>query len=426
MLRKIKPGEVTLGMFVSGFEGSWLDHPFWRSKFEITTADQLSRIRDSGVEAVIIDTARGLSPPPDPAGLRDVLSDEKRHTRPLRSIRTLDTAPQAQRTTGRDRAAAVRRASRTIAKSRAAVTRLFEDARLGNAINPENVVPVVQEIARSVGEDPSIMLSMARLKTKDEYTYLHSVAVCALMINLGRCLNLPEPQIQDLGLAGLLHDVGKMSIPDAILLKPDRLSDDEFSTVRSHPEMGHAILSRAGGVSETALDVCLHHHEKMDGTGYPFRKTGDELSLASRMGAICDVYDAVTSQRPYNTPWSPAHALQRMSKWPGHFDKLLFSSFIQSLGVLPAGTLVRLDNDHLAIVTGEERGASASVARIFQNVNTGIPVVPHDVLIDPGKSPFRIAAIEDPADWGFRDWEGVEARVLTAAAEPARRYGRAG
>jgi HD-GYP domain-containing protein (c-di-GMP phosphodiesterase class II) len=415
MLKKVKPSQVRLGMYVTGFEGSWLDHPFWRSRFEISTPEQLERIRQARVDAVIIDLSKGPGPEEPTSGTHHPSATVERrpHPNPGLHSRAVDVLSTRLPLTGRERAAEVRRASRTLSRSKIAVTRLFSDARLGAVISTDEVAPLVTDIAQSVERDASIILNIARLKTKDEYTFLHSVAVCALMINLARTLNLPDAQVQELGIAGLLHDVGKMAIPDAILQKPERLNDEEFTTVRTHPEHGHAILSAAEGVNATALDVCLHHHEKMDGTGYPFRIPGDRLSLAARMGAICDVYDAITSQRPYNVPMSPAAALQTMSQWPGHFDKLLLSTFVQSLGILPAGTLVLLNSDHLAIVTGEDRPGSNAIARIFYAPFRSAPVPVRDVVIHPAERGRRIVSIEDPADWGFEDWDALKRAVLS-------------
>lgn len=414
MLRKIKPGDVRLGMYVDGFEGSWLDHPFWRSRFEVSTPEQLERIRESRVEAVIVDVSKGVGPEdaPPASPRRERQPERIPHPSPGIHARAVDVLPHRAPLTGRERAAEVRRASRTLSRSKVAVTKLFSDARLGTAINTESIAPLVEDIAQSVERDSSIILNIARLKSKDEYTFLHSVAVCALMINFGRTLNLPAAQIEELGMAGLLHDVGKMAIPDSILQKPDRLNEEEFIAVRTHPEQGHAILSAAGGVSPTALDVCLHHHEKMDGSGYPFRIPGDRLSLAARMGAICDVYDAITSQRPYNVPMSPTTALLRMSQWPGHFDKILLSTFIQSLGILPAGTLVLLSSDHLAIVTEEDRPGCNAVARIFYAPFRSARVPLRDVLIQPHDRGRRVVSVEDPVDWGFEDWETLKKEIL--------------
>src|SRR5690606_37008692 len=151
--------------------------------------------------------------------------------------------------------------------------------------------------------------------TADEYTYMHSVAVCALMAALARTLGLNEAEQREAATAGLLHDVGKMAIPIEILNKPGRLTDDEFRLIMTHPDAGYVMLMRGGLVPNVALDVCLHHHEKFDGSGYPHGLQGDGISLQARMGALCDVYDAVTSDRPYKKGWNPAEAIHRMAQW---------------------------------------------------------------------------------------------------------------
>jgi len=140
------------------------------------------------------------------------------------------------------------------------------------------------------------------------------------MVSLARQLGLSEDLVREAGLAGLLHDVGKMTMPVEVLNKPGSLTDAEFVVMRSHPERGHALLLAAGSIPASALDVCLHHHEKYDGSGYPYRLQGEAISLFARMGAVCDVYDAITSNRPYKKAWNPAESLARMAQWTGHFD----------------------------------------------------------------------------------------------------------
>ena len=136
---------------------------------------------------------------------------------------------------------------------------------MGKAIDAENAMPLVEEIASSVMRNPGALIGLARLKTADDYTYMHSVAVCALMIALSRQLGLDDQKTREAGLAGLLHDIGKMAVPSTILNKPGKLTDAEFVSVKEHPAAGHKMLLEAKGISAIALDVCLHHHEKMDG-----------------------------------------------------------------------------------------------------------------------------------------------------------------
>lgn len=226
-------------------------------------------------------------------------------------------------------------------------------------------------------------------------------------------MRLDETLVREAGMAGLLHDVGKLAIPNEILLKPTKLNDAEFEIVRDHPLAGYRILAASDGVSAAALDVCLHHHEKMDGSGYPDRLNGEELQLLTRMAAICDVYDAVTSQRSYNSPWTASEALAKMQSWRGHFDQIILRSFVESLGILPVGTLVRLSNEHLAIVIGESSADySLPQLRMFYSLASSSEIPFYDLEISRSAHCWQISSVEDPRDWGFDDWPALELRLL--------------
>ena len=196
-------------------------------------------------------------------------------------------------------------------------------------------------------------------------------------------------------MAGMLHDLGKLTIPDVILNKPAKLDEEEWRIVRSHPEKGHAILSSAKCGTGTALDVCLNHHEKMDGTGYPNKIKGEDLSLAARMAAICDVYDAITSQRSYNAPLSGAVALSKMLSWQGHFDQTLLRSFIESLGISPIGCVVELTDGKYAVVIGENpEDFSQPVVRTFYDPENEQPSVQKDIHISRETGAVQVHAIK--------------------------------
>jgi hypothetical protein len=183
--------------------------------------------------------------------------------------------------------------------------------------------------------------------------------------------------------------------------------------VKRHPVAGYKILSASDGISAATIDVCLHHHEKMDGSGYPDKLNGEELPLLTRMAAICDVYDAVTSQRSYNVPWAPSQALSQMRNWSGHFDQLILNSFIESLGILPRGTLVRLTNDNLGVVVCETNcDYSLSVIRVFYSIVDSTFVDIYDFDIDRSCNSPKIISVEDPMDWNLGDWDKICARIL--------------
>jgi HD-GYP domain-containing protein (c-di-GMP phosphodiesterase class II) len=262
--------------------------------------------------------------------------------------------------------------------------------------------------------NPGALISLARLKTADDYTYMHSVAVCALMIALARQLQLSDEETRDAGMAGLLHDLGKAMIPMQILNKPGKLTEAEFNVIKTHPEEGYKLLLSGAGISEMTKDVCLHHHEKMDGSGYPKGLNAEAMSLYAKMGAVCDVYDAITSNRPYKAGWDPAESIKRMAEWQGHFDPTVFQAFVKSLGIYPTGSFVRLSSGRLGVVIEQgEKSLLTPKVKVFFSSKAQAYIKPEVIdLARPGVME-KIAGREDPKKWGIQDvdhyWAGDKA-----------------
>lgn len=387
-------------MYINEFCGSWMEHPFWKAKFLLEGDKDLQRIRDSGIDEVWIDVSKGLDLP---AG-RAAQSEAEVAAQVEESLLAVATTPVAKRAALDEE---VRRAHKLCARSKSAVVAMFSEVRMGQAIDAGQVVELVEEISASVLRNPNALISLARLKNSDEYTYMHSVAVCALMIALARQLGLSEEQVREAGMAGLLHDIGKMMIPDDILNKPGKLTDSEFDTVRSHPLAGGKILMDSQQVSAMVLDVCLHHHEKVDGSGYPHRLMGDQISLFARMGAVCDVYDAITSDRPYKNGWDPAESIRKMAEWcKGHFDEAVFKAFVKSVGIYPTGSLVRLESGRLGVVMDQhETSLLTPRVKVFFSAKSKAPIPQQ--IIDLAKLVGRekIVGRESQEDWNFPNLE---------------------
>lgn len=397
MLKKIKTTDLQLGMHLHELCGSWMEHPFWRSKFTLTDPEDIRRIRASGITEVWIDITKGLDVP-----------GESREDAEKSVTEVLMEAEVAQHT-GMGKpvpmSEELKRAAMICAKARHAVVSMFQEVRMGKAISAEDAGELVEEISSSVLRNPGALISLARLKTADDYTYMHSVAVCALMVSLARQLGLDETAVREAGMAGLLHDLGKAVMPMDVLNKPGKLSDDEFRIIKTHPVEGHRLLAEGKTASAIVLDVCLHHHEKIDGSGYPDRLPGDQISLFAKMGAVCDVYDAITSNRPYKAGWDPAESIRKMTEWSkGHFDENVFQAFIKSIGIYPVGSLVKLGSGRLAVVLEQsEKSLLTPRVKVFFSTKSQTYIVPEVLDLSRPGTTEKIVGREDAARWGIKN-----------------------
>jgi HD-GYP domain-containing protein (c-di-GMP phosphodiesterase class II) len=407
MLKRISVQQLTVGMHLKEFCGSWMEHPFWRTSFVITDPNDIVSILASSIKEVWIDCSKGLDVP---AGVQAVSQSESEAQVDAQLHRATEQVRQVQRV---PMDAELAQAVKICAKSKQAVASMFHEARMGKSVDTEAAQHLVQEISDSVSRNPGALISLARLKTADDYTYMHSVAVCALMISLSKQLSLDDAQTHAAGIAGLLHDLGKALIPMTVLNKPGKLTDAEFQMVKNHPLEGYRMLQGGNQVHPVALDVCLHHHEKMDGSGYPDQLKGDSISLFARMGAVCDVYDAITSNRPYKAGWDPAESLRKMAEWTkGHFDPTIFQAFVKSLGIYPVGSLLRLSSGRLGVVIEQsEKSLLTPLVKVFFSTKSNLRIIPEVVDLSSPDCTDKIAGREDPDKWRFPDinelWSGV-------------------
>lgn len=423
MLLRIPTSQVELGMYVDRLEGSWFDHPFWRASFLLTDPADLQKLRRSAIPSVVIDDSKGrgvaaaTAPTASPAMDAGLASPDDRPSRrrPLTRINLRRNRPKPTPVDNRpcSQSEELERAADIVNRAKEAVRQVFGEVRFGRAVEMSVLAPLVEEIAGSVARNPYALIGIARIKDRDEYTYVHSVAVAALMVNLAQHLALDESLIHEIGMAGLMHDIGKMLVPEDLLKKEGTLSDAEYAQVKHHAERGYQLLLEHGA-PELVLDVCRHHHERLDGSGYPYGLRGDQISLYARMAAICDVYDAVTSNRPYKRGWHPADTLAKMQRTPGHFDQRILDTFERSIGIYPVGTLIRLRSNRLAVVVEEcPDDLTRPILRTFYCASNHhrLPIK----TLQLSAVDDRIVSPEKPEAWGFTAWERLRESIMSPA-----------
>ncbi len=407
MLKKITVEQLSVGMHLKEFCGSWMEHPFWRTGFVLVDPKDIETILASSIKEVWVDVSKGLDVPLGQEAISEAESEAQVEEQLKQAVEEKrELAPVSM-------GVEIERATKICFQSKQAVISMFQEARMGKAVDTGGARQLVEEISDSVARNPGALISLARLKTVDDYTYMHSVAMCAMMVGLAKQLGLDESQVRLAGMAGLMHDLGKALMPMEVLNKPGKLTDAEFNIIKTHPVEGHRMLLTGRDADPMVLDVCLHHHEKVDGSGYPKGLKADEISLFAKMGAVCDVYDAITSNRPYKSGWDPAESLRKMAEWAnGHFDGKVFQAFVKSLGIYPIGSLVKLTSGRLGVVV-EQTGKSLTTpsVKVFFSTKSNLRIVPEVIDLSLPGATEKIISREDPAKWRFSDlnelWSGL-------------------
>lgn len=363
MLKRVAVSDVQLGMFIHKLDGSWFDHPFWKSRFLIEDPENLRDLRSSGVAAVFIDTSKGGDVAPrapvqqcsEPAPVRANRADagprspvsrlaavKSRLSADLKSTRPTSTAREVA-------------AAKTVAtRAQNGLSKVFLDARLGKALRVRTIEPIVMEIHNSVQRNPHAFSGLMRCKLNNEFVYRHALAVSALMISLARKMRLGPQETYEAGLAGLFLNIGKnyLSVDSAPANGDWRNADPAL--YQQHPKLGHNALVAVGGIPEGVLDACRQHHERMDGAGFPDRLPGSQIARLARMAAICDTFDYMLVDSKSASALDPALAIRTLQQMNGAFDGEILHQFIESVGIYPIGSFVKLRSDRIAMVIDED------------------------------------------------------------------------
>lgn len=394
MLKNVGVHELEIGMFVHKMDGSWFDHPFWKSNFLIEDNKRLQVLKSSKLRGVIIDTSKGkdiVAPapaaPPAPAA-----APASARIRAISNRSKREAAASRPTTLAQELHAAEAIAN----KAKDSLHKTFLAARLGRALNVKQVEPVVSDILASVRRNPQAFSSLMRCKLKNELMFRHALSVSALMVSLARKMKLPPQDTLDCGLAGLLLDTGVNYLPATL----DPLNGDfrniEPETWQQHVMLGYRALANTGDLPQSVLDAVLQHHERIDGSGFPKGLDGHRISTIARMAAICDTFDFLLSQTNTAAALDPAAAIRHMKAMSGAFDEDILRHFIESVGLYPVGSFVRLRSDTLAMVIDEDRSDhTRPVVQVFYSLESGEQIKPHRLELARCGDRDRIIEIAD-------------------------------
>jgi len=397
MLKKIKVSQLKPGMYVHDMDCGWMEHPFLTDSFKVKSDKDIERMIGHGIRELYIDPAKGFDVDDAPtqieaeAVVSSQIASVVEPTKLVEPVSLHEELGNARRV--RDEANKV-------------IGEMMLGVRHGKKVEMARLDPVVRQMSDSILRNKDALLSLCRIKEKDNYTFLHSLSVGALLMNFTRAAHLKPGDMVLVGTGGMLHDIGKTMVPDRILNKPGTLTPDELTTMQMHVQHGRNILSEARDITQTSFDVVAQHHERYDGSGYPLKLKGEEMSVYGQMASIVDVYDAMTSDRVYRMGMDPTLAVRKMFEWSrAHFDPKLIQLFVRTIGIYPVGSLVMLESKRIAIILNQDgRDLTRPVVRVVYDTSARCYLTPQDIDLSANLGHGggdRIISHEPASKWGI-------------------------
>ncbi|ASI96628.1 MULTISPECIES: HD-GYP domain-containing protein [Vibrio] len=350
---KIAIADMGVGMFVTAIEQN--KRVNLANAGRVSTQQGIEKLKASGVKFVWVDQKLSSS--------ACVFKPVAAESEELSPVEEQTKVPRAFRT----REAQHKRAKKLIAEAKGLAQKLLNQTFEGKVIEVDEIESWADDMIESVFIDSDALQCVSALRQKDTYLLEHSVNVACLLVTFGKHLGLNKETLKQLAIGGIIHDVGKIKVDDAVLHKPARLTPEEFEHMKLHQVFAGEIILGVKGLSDVSRDVCLMHHEKLDGNGYPRGLSGDQIPMHGRMSCIVDIYDALTADRVYKKGMSSAEAFKiLLSLTPSHLDPDLVYKFINCIGVYPVGSIVQLSDGRVGIVwTSNESQPLKPIVKCF-------------------------------------------------------------
>jgi len=340
MRRKVNVSELAIGMYVAELDKPWGQSAFLFQGFAIENDEDLAKLREE-CQFVFIEETQSTPTSLKPAA-RPVPATPAVSTTITSRSSTGDTTPTFTE---------IKQVAQTQQLARTNINRVLDEARLGKTLDTKETKGAVTQMVSAVTANPNSMLWLANLRLKHERTASHCLNSAILCIAFGKHVGMSEAELNILGQGAMLHDIGKVRLPPAILDKAGALTEAEMQVVRRHPIDGEAVLKLTRQLPEQVLQIVRHHHERVDGKGYPDGLSGDQVPLGARIVGMVDAYDSLTTDTPYHLAMTPADALAVLrAEGTDAYGKDLVQEFIRCLGIYPIGSLVQCNNGALAVV----------------------------------------------------------------------------
>ncbi|SDS87608.1 HDIG domain-containing protein [Halopseudomonas xinjiangensis] len=332
---KVPSSQLQLGMYVSELDCDWLATPFLFQGFMLDDPDDLFALKNL-CDYVHVDVVKTRTM------TRDLL---------LTPSVTEPRKPQASYKISSSIETEIANANHSYRESFREIRTMLDRVCRGETLDARRMIAAVRPCLDSIVRNPSALLWLTRIKHVDQYTAEHCLNVGIQAMALGRHMGLGIKHIELLGLCGMMHDVGKMDLDQAILNKPGRLTAEEFAHIKLHPVYGRDELAKDPNMPEEVIRVAYSHHERLDGKGYPCQLPASSLDFYIRAITIVDAYDAITSSRCYSSSHTSAEALKILYNNRGtQFDEKLVVSFIECIGIYPPGSLVEMNTGEVGVV----------------------------------------------------------------------------
>jgi HD-GYP domain-containing protein (c-di-GMP phosphodiesterase class II) len=391
-------------MYITDAYNQWIPTGATSRKGKIKNQETIDKIKHLGVEILYIDTDKG-SDCPEVEEFNPSIESQIRLQQKAELVMQSGVAVPNKVPLKEERG----KAEKLHSQAKEMIGGVLEDVKNGKGIDAQVITNMAEELSASLDRNSSALSCLSRIREKDAYLLEHSVNVGIMLGIFAKSLKMERAIISELVTGGILHDIGKILVPDEVLNKPGKLEAEEWEEMKRHVTYGERVLDQTEGLSDLVRSICRLHHERLDGSGYPRNLKSEEISLYGRMSSIVDVYDAITADRVYHQGMAPNDALKKLIEWSVfHLDKDLVYAFIRCVSVYPVGTVLELSNGRAGVVIESNPAhPKRPLLRVFYNVRHQHYIEPYILDLASGRTEETVVGTIDTREWGINEMDFV-------------------